>query len=505
MAKVSAAKVQKDAIQKGSVRKQNVQDGKVQRPRSAEQDRKCECGKILHLSTSTSSVQCTKCRIKNALAVERQLYQEGLCNRFDNLRIVEFAPTMLVQSKFRCLVGGHDFKARPYDVMSYKKDCCPKCAKGKGKPIKSKAVLDALLKGRGVKSIGEFQGLNKQRSFRCLRCREKTTTTPGRMMVNGCRMCKTKDEKLVALKRNVMKILTTAKGVSTSDVETFKLPAIVYRWMGQDKEYLPDFLVKGRTVVLVESMHWLFHSFKAYVEKAKAAVKAGYRVRVAVYAHDADDSIAANPSALLLEKDWYSKSEEEVRAYVWRKQLPVDRIRMLSVDPGTSNFAWSALEVRFDPLTVNVLATGMLQSPMKAMSGDIRLDVKGFKSEIRSIIEEYDLKFLAAERYMTRGIKGTTIEAVNAMLGVLVTMFDQHPWQRYELVMASQWKNEWNRYSNLEGFYKLAKCEVHQADSMGIGLYCAYRWSAQKPFHDLKSRVRSLAKQLSKNNVMGCA
>jgi hypothetical protein len=112
-------------------------------------------------------------------------------------------------------------------------------------------------------------------------------------------------------------------------------------------------------------MYWLFHSFKANVEKAKAAVKAGYKFRLAVHLPNAtdisDQRTVATPSVLLLDPDWYTKSEEEVRAFLWRKQLPVDRIHLLAMDPGTTNFAWTVLAIDVEPFNVQVLATGILQ------------------------------------------------------------------------------------------------------------------------------------------------
>ena len=100
------------------------------------------------------------------------------------------------------------------------------------------------------------------------------------------------------------------------------------------------------------------------------------------------------------------------------------------------------------------------------------------------------------ERFMARGMKGTTIELVNIMIGYLSAMWKSRNKRSFKLLTAAQWKNEWNRRSDLKEFYKKASCEVHQVDAIGIGMYGGAFWFDAEPFKDIKLFEKELVKQI---------
>jgi len=102
---------------------------------------------------------------------------------------------------------------------------------------------------------------------------------------------------------------------------------------------------------------------------------------------------------------------------------------------------------------------------------------------------------------MSRGLKGTTIELVNIMIGIIYANLKGEASRKFTVIPAAQWKNAWNRVIDLEGFYAKVSCAVHQADSIGIGLYGAYKWLNQTPYHNLTQLCKSLPRQISIANV----
>lgn len=188
----------------------------------------------------------------------------------------------------------------------------------------------------------------------------------------------------------------------------------------------------------------------------------------------------------------------EVQA--WRQQVGLNRVVVLSLDPGVTNFAWSVLECTRKGRP-ELLATGMIQNTVKEFTGDdLRAEAALFESEIRQLVEEFSVTHLIAERFMSRGMKGLTIELVNSMLGILLNGWSGGPGS-FKLITAAQWKNEWNRNSSLTDFYARCACEVHQVDSIGIGMYGIDHWFNRKHFEHLKLIEKTLVKQIKERNL----
>ena len=183
----------------------------------------------------------------------------------------------------------------------------------------------------------------------------------------------------------------------------------------------------------------------------------------------------------------------------WRRQSLVKGVTVLSLDPGVTNCAWSVLEAGRTGMP-KLLATGMIRNTIKEFTGDdLESRSKLFSNEIQQLVEEFSVTHLIAERFMSRGMKGLTIELVNAMLGILINLWAGAPGSM-KFITAAQWKNEWNRNSDLTAYYSRCACEVHQVDSIGIGLYGIDHWFNRKPFENIRSLEKRLVKQINLRN-----
>lgn len=170
----------------------------------------------------------------------------------------------------------------------------------------------------------------------------------------------------------------------------------------------------------------------------------------------------------------------------------------LGLDPGTKNFAYGVVQVRGE--RYRILQHGMLQNPMYELKGlDVGRRIARFKNEIMGIRRRHQIEFATAERFMTRGHGGTTIEAVSLMLGVVATIFRTNIY----FVTAAGWKNAWNKHYDLKRFYsemKPYRVQTHQVDAVSLALYGATT-VLQKPHFAMLSNIRKLKTELVKNQL----
>lgn len=151
-------------------------------------------------------------------------------------------------------------------------------------------------------------------------------------------------------------------------------------------------------------------------------------------------------------------------------------IRALCADPGSSNYGFSIVEMKLYPgknAVFKVLTNGLVENRVNALNrADLFEDqVKSHLREMKGYIEEYNVDCIIIERYMTRGIKGSTIEFVNVMIGALsVVAFAKK--LKVKTLPASQWKNELKRRGeDLKSRYKQVLTTPHQLDSVLMGIY----------------------------------
>lgn len=166
-------------------------------------------------------------------------------------------------------------------------------------------------------------------------------------------------------------------------------------------------------------------------------------------------------------------------------RIPVSRtskelagIRLLGLDPGSDNYGYCVLRVKNvakGVLTCLPVQHGRLLSTIRTLTSASVIDSQQsqYEGELRGLIEKYEITHVIAERYMLRrGTRGTTIETVNIMLGILLGMG-----LPVKLIPASQWKNAATAAGiELEQVYAELKpigITPHQIDACHIAAYGA--------------------------------
>lgn len=146
---------------------------------------------------------------------------------------------------------------------------------------------------------------------------------------------------------------------------------------------------------------------------------------------------------------------------------------ILGLDPGSTNFGYAVIKVSVGKrFQYKVLENGKLTCQLRSLKGDVMPSINLFKAEVRKILRRHKPTHLIAERFMTRGIKGATIEYISVMLGVLTQLGIKN----IKFITAAQWKNRWNRHYKLDDFYKQVCIEDHQVDATNIALYGSALW-----------------------------
>lgn len=152
-------------------------------------------------------------------------------------------------------------------------------------------------------------------------------------------------------------------------------------------------------------------------------------------------------------------------------------MRILCLDPGTTNFGLSILNV--NGKKVKIEGSKTVKHRVTDMK-DPLAQYKAYKKELREL-GAFDL--VVAERFQARGNKGPTIECISVMLAALLEMYPG----KTVFLTASTWKNRVNRVFDLKEFYEDLKQEqvdvrpvslrktVHELDSSLMGLYAYYR------------------------------
>jgi hypothetical protein len=136
------------------------------------------------------------------------------------------------------------------------------------------------------------------------------------------------------------------------------------------------------------------------------------------------------------------------------------------------------------PETVSQIKRGKLHH--KQMSGFMQLN--------KELFQKYKPDFFVAERFMTRGIKGMTVESVNMMLGALVNRIGIP----YELFPAVTWKVEVAKWGiNLKQLYKLVKVVPHQVDAVMLAAFALAKALGAKR---TKLNLKLLTKQIEETS-----
>jgi hypothetical protein len=121
----------------------------------------------------------------------KQILSKDIVNKRIHERSIELVGEYINKDKkttFRGLACGHEWEARPNDVM-VKKSGCPHCSKN---AKLSKDIVNERIHGREIEMIGEYVNKSTKSLFRHLICGNNWEATPGNIMKgNGCPLCVT--------------------------------------------------------------------------------------------------------------------------------------------------------------------------------------------------------------------------------------------------------------------------------------------------------------------------
>lgn len=164
-------------------------------------------------------------------------------------------------------------------------------------------------------------------------------------------------------------------------------------------------------------------------------------------------------------------------------------ITVLGIDPGSVNAGYAVIRVRVkkNKLEYKLEECGKLSNLLKELKLPHKKELKAHVKEVKALVKKYGVDCILAERYMARGMKGSTIEAVNQMLGALEIGLAQEITQ----IPAATWKNQVNRKFDLKEFYKTVPVEAHEVDAVFQAV-----WLAEKKLGiDLLGKFTSIKKR----------
>lgn len=145
---------------------------------------------------------------------------------------------------------------------------------------------------------------------------------------------------------------------------------------------------------------------------------------------------------------------------------------VLAQDPGSRNYAISIIQgaVVRGKLKIKVRESFLLQTRVQQLkdTGMFKKEADAYKRTLSKLIRKHQPHALVFERFMTRGIKGATIEYVSVMLGLLrgLTRLQVHA------IPAVTWKSQVKKWGiELEAIYAGTKTTPHQIDATLMGVW----------------------------------
>lgn len=140
------------------------------------------------------------------------------------------------------------------------------------------------------------------------------------------------------------------------------------------------------------------------------------------------------------------------------------RCTILGIDIGTVNAGFGVVQfqVKKNKVAYKIHKCGLLQCLVKDLSVPHKRELKAHVREVKKLVKTYAVDYVLEERYMTRGIKGSTVEAVNQMMGALDLSLKQEVTQ----IPAATWKNRVNKFFDLKFLYTQAYVPPHEIDAV---------------------------------------
>lgn len=158
---------------------------------------------------------------------------------------------------------------------------------------------------------------------------------------------------------------------------------------------------------------------------------------------------------------------------------------ILALDPGTNNYGYAVVSVQPNHKP-RVMKSGRIHTTVRALNHGVLNQIREHSKVIKDLITHHRVTHVIVERYMSRRMGGTTIEAVNIMIGMIMQLCADY--RLYCIcIPASQWKNEVNRNNPgyLDEEYKLGrphKITPHTIDAATIAVYGMGKMRQFNPF-----------------------
>jgi hypothetical protein len=157
-------------------------------------------------------------------------------------------------------------------------------------------------------------------------------------------------------------------------------------------------------------------------------------------------------------------------------------MRILSLDPGSVNFAWTFLR------HLELIDHGYLE-PVEGEGFD------QFGRRFKELLDKTVPEAVIFERFMVRGKHSAIAEPVNNMLGYIMAICDSMgiPWYR---ITASQWKVHYKKHGGRPSF----QLKSHEQDAACIGHYLETYWLNR--IKDLEAKaVKKAARKAAKREL----
>lgn len=173
----------------------------------------------------------------------------------------------------------------------------------------------------------------------------------------------------------------------------------------------------------------------------------------------------------------------------YRKRASVATV--LSLDPGSRNMGIAATQIDLRSGKAAVLANAVMTNPIHGLTREVLEPQRdAFVEELGQWVSLFEPNAIVAERFQSRGLKGSLVESVNLMLGIILGHYSD---RSIRLITAATWKNRFQKAHavDLKELYKTCGAQPHQLDATLIGLWALEQ--GLRPFpHSPKSVIESV-------------
>ncbi len=156
--------------------------------------------------------------------------------------------------------------------------------------------------------------------------------------------------------------------------------------------------------------------------------------------------------------------------------------RMLSFDPGKSNFAFSSITTKPE-----LECAGLLRCPIGSFKRDEQKKMlEAFTKEISKLLNRTKPDMIAIERLPGGRTGGSRGELVNIMIGILIHTAMTMNIDKIVLVTSGEWKPALRRKYDIRDLHAMfPKTKEHILDALYIGTYILERDLGAKMFNKI--------------------